>query len=287
MHSIPVILFIIFCAGPINARILQCTTFDRIKLPSGKTLTEAMVRIPKQWQSELFPSEAPILICQYPNGVIQGVHTYSYGKLNGATAILDDNGKLSTLANYHKGQLDGQLRCWEQRKEDEERIAKKRGSRLLFFGEYSRGRKNGLSCLFDKGLPWLIQEWDKNTLVDEYLVKFADGKSTVVSWAKLEPVGPDLPPKVFEKRIEKMKEFVSAKRRLRMLELKMQKHEVKIKKEVLTWYRKEDQRIKQTRSARYSVAARQATSERINARRAATAAVMEAQSEAWQRRTLP
>lgn len=286
MHRIPVILFTVLCAAPVDASALQLTTFDKIKLPSGKVLTEAMVKIPKRWQS-IFPSEAPILISKYPNGAIQGVHTYAYGKLNGMTAILDDNGKLSTLANYYKGRLNGQLRCWEETKEKEKRIVKRRGPRLLFFGEYTRGRKNGLACLFNKGLPWLIQEWNKNNLVDEYLVEFVDGKPTVVSSRKLEPADPDLPLQVFEKRIEKIREFVDAQRRLRKLEVKMQKREVKIKKQLLTWYRKEDRRIKQARSAKYSVAAREATSERINARRAATAAVLEAQSEAWRRRTVP
>ena len=38
---------------------------------------------------------------------------------------------------------------------------------MLFYSKYNDGKKQGVTCLFKDGTPWLIQEWDKGTLQNE------------------------------------------------------------------------------------------------------------------------
>lgn len=237
---------------------VPAVTFSKIELPSGKTLTQTMVGLPERWKSELFPPRTPIYLSKYPNGEIRGVYAYSFGKLHGPAVTLHENGELSVLANYHMAQLDGQLRMWDE------------DGRRLLFREYSRDRKNGLVCLFSKGLPWLIQEWDKNSFVAEYLIEFTGRVPSVVPKKDLGP--------------EKLKELVGARKRLYELEAELRKREVEIKKRLVVWYREEDRRIKQKRAAIRGPAVRRDITDRVNARRAAREAYLRALRRASTRR---
>ena len=38
---------------------------------------------------------------------------------------------------------------------------------MLLYSKYNDGKKQGVTCLFKDGMPWLIQEWDKGTLQNE------------------------------------------------------------------------------------------------------------------------
>lgn len=264
----------------------QSGAFDDVKLPSGKVLTEAIVRVPKQWQYELFPEETPLFISKYPNGEIQGIYAYAFAKLHGAAAVLHEGGGLARLARYHEGQVDGQLRHWEKQQPKKQGEPKQQAACMEFFGQYVRGRKDGLVCVFRERSPWLIQDWEKGRLVREYLVKPVGGKPALVSWDELKPADPDLPEAVFAERMELIKDFTTAQRRLKSLETQLRKSETETKRQLAAWYRDEDRRIKQQRAAEHSLHVRQNIAERINARRAATAALMEVQRAAWAERTL-
>ena len=203
-------------------------------------------------------SEAPIYVAKYPNGNIQAVITFNWvGKLDGPMAILYDSGHLSALAGYTTGELGGALRLWEE------------SGRRLLYAEYTKGRKTGLVCLFREDMPWWIQQWDKNNLAAEYLLKWADGVPNVIPKAKL--------------GAEEVKELADASKTLSELETKTEEGEKRFKKELMAWYREEDERIRNQRAAQLGPLKRTAISERANARRAANEAASKAALEMLRR----
>jgi hypothetical protein len=76
---------------------------------------------------------------------------------------------LQALAEYRLNELSGQLRLWE---EDQSH---------LYYGEYNRGKKHGITCFFKQGTPWLIEEYNRGTLTTQYYVDYASGTAKAIA----------------------------------------------------------------------------------------------------------
>ena len=142
-------------------RAYQPLPTTAVKLPSGFALNDAVLEIPHDWLDRFFPSMDNVYANKYPNGKIQAIfHFGQQGKLDGHAATLYETGELQTLGSYTANSLDGPLRVWEKNKQ------------RLLYAEYKRGKKQGVSCLFRDGLPWFVQDCDKDQVKSRYLVKF-------------------------------------------------------------------------------------------------------------------
>jgi len=86
-----------------------------------------------------------------------------------------------------------------------------------------------LLCLFQAGSPWLIQEWDKENVQNEYLVKSSE-----------------LVPKP-QMNAEESEEYGKAITELALLEAKLKESEDELKRDSADWYRQEKGRIAQKR----------------------------------------
>lgn len=191
-----------------------------ITLPSGAKLTEAMLEVPRKWEKKLFPDEATVYIATYPNDEIQGVFTLDNAKLDGAAIALFESGYFQTLAFYRRANLNGPMKQWNENGE------------CLLYADYKYGRKHGLLCLFQAGSPWLIQEWDKGNVQNEYLVKFSE-----------------LMPKA-QMNAEESEEYRKAITELALLEAMLKENETELKRNLAKWYRKEHERIKRERQTK-------------------------------------
>jgi len=201
-----------------------------------------MVDAPRRWLDTMFPDKVPVFVLRYPNGEVQGVYVFERGKLNGPAAGLHESGGLCVLANYRESDRDGPLRSWDEQKQRH------------VYAQYTKGRKNGLVCLFRHDLPWLAQEWKANQLVAEYLVKPAVQGLNPVLAGTLDA--------------EDAKELARAHAQLAETEAEMKKGEVELKKAL----REEEKDVRRQRAAITGVRKRQSMLGRANAKGAARGA---------------
>ena len=210
--------------------------FQEIVLPSGSSLTEVMMRAPKKWHTKLFPREAPVYVARHPDMSVRGVYTISKWKLHGPAASLYPHGRLQALGHYYSSRPDGPLRVWDE------------NGRYRLYAERVRGRKRGLVCLFEGGLPRLIQEWEGDKLLREFLIEFTGDTPVVTAKEKLDP--------------ERLRSFLAAHTELAELEEDLAQQEKELKKELAD----EVASLKQKLAAERSVMGRKAISAAIKKR---------------------
>jgi S1-C subfamily serine protease len=225
------------------------STRVNINLPSGVQFTEVMLQIPKGWKEKLFPGNSPIFVWKYPNDEIEGIFTYDKGKLDGPAVTLYEDGHLCTLANYCQNDLDGPFRMFDENKH------------RLLYAEYKRDKKWGIVCMFHKGEPRLIQNWDKGKIKEEYLVAFAGDLHRLIPFQEF--------------RDQDLQDYNIIKKKLNELEIELQNKELRFKKLLVEYFRKEDERIKQERFSATAPDRRKAQREREQARKEREAAAME------------
>ena len=211
--------------GPVASRAASRPASFRIKLPSGKLLTESIPKfeLPQPWPDNVFPGGASVCVARESGDAIRGVITLGKAKMQGPSATLYHSGRLESLAYYNEGKLHGPLRVWTDQQE------------RLLYAEYLNGKKNGLICFFQAGMPWLIQEWEKASLAHQYLVQYVDQSPTVTAVSQL--TGADA------------EEFTEAKRQLTDLEKTLSSHESDFRKRAADWIRKEQREAKQSQNA--------------------------------------
>jgi hypothetical protein len=127
---------------------------DAIRLPSGTVFKIASFAVQPKW-TEWFPADHAFYAEKYGEGSLKGMHARYSGRLDGASVVLHENGNVKMLAYYPDGQRQGSCRVW-----DEDR-------RMVFYCKFKDNEKDGMTCLFKDGTPWLVQEWDKNALQNE------------------------------------------------------------------------------------------------------------------------
>lgn len=156
-------------AAPEDPAVELSRRTEGLELPSGRALTQKTLDIPQDWLANSFPNNAPTVEVKHPNQEVRAVATFRGTKIDGIAATFDEGGQLESLGRYDEADLDGVLRLWN-----------KEGHRH-FYGEYTKGNKNGLTCLFREDVPWYIQEWDNGALKGGYLVKWTGTTPVVIS----------------------------------------------------------------------------------------------------------
>ncbi len=130
---------------------------DSIQLPSGTVFKVASFETHPKWK-EVFPPDRPFFAEQFSEGQLKGIHSRYVAMLNGASAMLYENGNVKALANYPKGQRQGPCRIWDEEK------------RMLLYAQYKDDKKHGVTCLFKNGIPWFVQQWNMDSLEKETIV---------------------------------------------------------------------------------------------------------------------
>jgi len=219
---------------------------NTIELPSGSVLRSRVLVVPRDWQ-RLFPDWSQTYIAYYPNGGIQGVFSYSRGKLNGTLVLLRLDGDLCLWAHYRRGQRDGAMHMWGAN-----------GQRLLY-AEYRRGRKHGFTCFFRERRVCLVQEWVGDQLDGEYPavrignVRVALSKRLVALALTGEVVARTIvplaapPPTTLRLAIDMLQDAQALAR----LEVDIWDKENEIKRKVVSWYREADERYRRGERTMY------------------------------------
>ena len=148
---------------PANAEDNSASLPVYIKLPSGMVVDEADLELPFDWQTRYFP-ENNVFVKKFSDSeAISGIFTVENSRLNGCAATLYEDGDLKSAAFYNDALKQGPLRYWEEKH-----------VRVLF-ANYKGGKKDGVLCFFEQGAPRLVQEWKRDKLSAEYLVRVANG----------------------------------------------------------------------------------------------------------------
>jgi len=220
-----------------------------IKLPTGDELSEVMLELPQGWQGSMFPSGCSVYQDKYPNNALRGVFLLDSGKLEGSAATFYLDGQLTTLANYHEGQLTGPLRLWDEHQ------------KRILFAEFKSDKKHGLVCFFREGRPWLIQKCVFGVVKEQYLVRHQEGAPTATPVSQL--------------RGEDSKEATEAEERLADLEKDLSENEAQLKRGLTQWYRDETERLRRERFISGASQRREAGRQREAMRRMEQAAEVE------------
>jgi antitoxin component YwqK of YwqJK toxin-antitoxin module len=130
---------------------------DSIQLPSGTTVKISSFAASPKWK-ECFPADHAFFAEKYGEGSLKGMHSRYSGRLDGASAILHENGNLKMLMYVPGGQRQGACRVWDENRQ------------MVLYAKYKDDKKHGVTCLFKDGAPWFVQEWDQGTLQSETLV---------------------------------------------------------------------------------------------------------------------
>jgi hypothetical protein len=222
-----------------------------IKLPSGVEMSKEMVDIPLSLVEDMFPADAPIARLTFPNGAIRGLFTYNEGNLAGPSATFYEDGRLHVLVNYDKcSKLDGHFHLRDKQ------------GRIVLYAEYRRGLKHGIWCLFREDQFWLIQEWARNMLSANYLVKFDNGRQTLI--------------RETESNDKDREQIAAATKQISEIEAEMARGEKQLKRELKEWYRQEDLRLRKELARQLSSKKRPASIGSTNEKRAKDAAALDA-----------
>lgn len=131
----------------------------RVDLPTGETLIEAMLLLADNWQQLAFADDASVNVDKRGDGTVRAVAATDRGKLDGSLVLLNTEGRLTAMASYARGSRAGPLRAWEE------------NHRCLLYCDFARNQRDGLTCLFRNGEPWLVERWKKGVLRESYLVR--------------------------------------------------------------------------------------------------------------------
>ena len=130
---------------------------DSIQLPSGTVIKCASFDARPTWR-KWFPPDHLFFAEQYPEGKVSGMHSRYVARLDGASAMLHENGCLKMLAFSPGGHRQGTYRVWDD------------DQKMVLYAKYKDDKKDGVTCLFKDGVPWLVQQWTKGTMDSETVV---------------------------------------------------------------------------------------------------------------------
>lgn len=180
----------------------------------------------------------------YPSGKPFAILPQRSGKLHGTALAQHENGQVMLMAGYESNERSGNC------------VTLTDQGVPLFAAQYNRGNKEGFGCLFEAGAPWLIQEHSKNRLMRSHLCM---GSSVVESIDHRAP-----------EPVEGSQAMELAFEELAALEKKMKTNEQQIKKLV----KELEDDIRKQRAAVRGAYSQQMIQQRINARAAENAAII-------------
>ncbi len=209
-----------------------------IKLPSGMVVDEEDLELPFDWQTRFFPDNN-VFVKKYSGAdAIAGIFTVENSRLNGCAATLYEDGDLKSAAFYNNALKHGTLRYWEEKH-----------VRVLF-ANYKSGKKDGVLCFFERGVPRLVQEWKRDKLSAEYIVNVANGAFVVGKSDSLS--GSD------------RKAFDKSKNELARVEALIAENEQMIKREMAPLSRKAEEQDKRERGAKVTKNIRDGMLDRVD-----------------------
>jgi antitoxin component YwqK of YwqJK toxin-antitoxin module len=217
-----------------------------------------IVQIPKEWPECNFAKDSAIRMSKYPNGEPKAMHSFLNAKLHGPSFLIAEDGNGRWAADYYDGNRHGSFRVWDE------------NAKMALFAQYVRGGKKGFVCTFEDGMPWLVQEWDKDQKIEEYLIGWNAGVPAISDTESLSNQA-------------EVAELARARTHLAELEDKLTDEETDVKRELAEWFRELDREIKQKRVAASSMRKRGETSSALKARSAAEQAALGA---LWRRAQL-
>lgn len=147
----------------------QTASFDKIVLPSGAVLSKDEIQVTPneiaQFKSSM--GETPFRHL-YPDGSLAGQYAWNEGKLHGWALTVYENQQPLLLAQYNESRREGPLRIWNEY------------GTISYFGEFKNGEPHGLKCLFEQGMPWLVEECNLGDLQARYRIDWREGTPTIV-----------------------------------------------------------------------------------------------------------
>ena len=93
---------------------------------------------------------------------------------------------------------------------------------------YVKGHKHGLLCLFRDGVPWLVQEWDKDKQIGEFVIFWPDSGNPPIT----------LPALVGNVNLATAVEGLVARQALSDLERTIDEGENDVKQGIAEWYKR-------------------------------------------------
>jgi len=228
----------------------SATDFSRIELPTGAVFLREAFGISKGQLAGMFPLDASVCILKYPSGTTESVITHDDGKLRGPAARFYQDGQLHVLVEYDSlSRIHGMVRVFDE------------DGYPQLYAQYAQGKKSGMVCLFRHNVPYLIQRWDKGTLMGEYFVISASEGPKAISAG-------DLAAEDAEKHRKSAEELLA-------LESRMDDQEQETRKELKAWWREQELEARQKRVRELNPQRRRAGLDRIRARYAEDGSAMQ------------
>jgi len=187
-----------------------------VELPSGEFLTESMLELRPDWQQQMYPQGVTVYVGKNPDQTVKGVFAMYQGKLDGTAVTFHDGGTLAAMAVYRAGSLEGALRLWDET------------HRRILYSDYVNNGKDGLTCLFREGEPWLVQRCRKGAVGEEYLIKLTGQARSARPIKELKGADAD--------------EGEKARAQLAGLENQVFANEGRLKRDLAEWYKAETER---------------------------------------------
>ncbi len=126
----------------------------RIEFPSGKALTEGSfvtnIHGVTQWLDRVYGSDGKrgsVAFLRHANGKIFAISSHERGILNGITMAFYDNKDPMVYAMYVDGCRHGIVKTWDV------------AGNTAYWAEYSKGKRNGLCCLFKDDRLRMVLEY--------------------------------------------------------------------------------------------------------------------------------
>lgn len=149
--------------------------FDPINLGGGIILSMAMVDISPDSVAMMLPAEGDVFNRKNSDGAVTGVFSSVRGVLEGPAMELSTASRLSLFGAYEHGKRDGDFRIYGKQQ------------KRLLYSRYSRGIKQGLTCVFRNGLPRYIEVSAGRGIKDEFLIRFEGRKPQVIARRDFSP----------------------------------------------------------------------------------------------------
>lgn len=161
---------------------LEAGGFSDILLPSGRVISEETLTISWQQIKSLFTQRLRsrtaassdkgrftfVLNDSSTNSPAGLLRFTADGTLSGPALVVDGTGQPSVLISFAGGERHGTLRSWGGKGD------------LVLWSEYKVGKKTGITCLCNHGIPVRVEEWENGRRRSVYLIVTRDGSTRVV-----------------------------------------------------------------------------------------------------------
>lgn len=214
-----------------------------IKLASGRVVSARDFELQADAVDRMFPRPTPgddhhSLPFTMQTAHSQGMHGQRDGKLYGWSVTLDENDNPILVAHYDENARDGPLRLYN------------RDNSLVLYAEYSRGKKDGVVCLLQEGVPNLVQEWRRGVLEQSHLVRFEGDTPRITTYpGRIQPASEG--------------DLAEAFAWLQKYEDQVQALELPVLPALSRWYKDQEEEVRRERARQLAPAKRAAVQQKL------------------------